>query len=63
MNTSRRHFIASTATAVALAKLAPLFAAELKPRFQIGACDWSIGKQADRRRWSSRSRSVSTACK
>ena len=47
MNTSRRHFIASTATAVALAKFAPLSAAESRPRFQIGACDWSIGKTAD----------------
>lgn len=47
MNTSRRQFIAATATAVALAKFAPLFAAEAKPRFKIGACDWSIGKMAD----------------
>ncbi len=47
MDPSRRQFIASTATAVALAKFAPLFAAESRPRFQIGACDWSIGKTAD----------------
>jgi L-ribulose-5-phosphate 3-epimerase len=47
MNKNRRQFIASTAAAVALAKFAPLFAAEANPRFQIGACDWSIGKQAD----------------
>ena len=47
MTTNRRQFIASTAAAVALAKLAPLFAAEAKPRFKIGACDWSIGKMAD----------------
>ena len=46
MNTSRRQFIASTA-AVALARFAPLFAAEARPRFKIGACDWSIGRQAD----------------
>ena len=47
MITNRRQFIASTATAVALAKVAPLFAAEGKPRFKIGACDWSIGRMAD----------------
>lgn len=47
MNTSRRQFITSTATAIALAKWAPLAAAETRPRFQIGACDWSIGKTAD----------------
>jgi sugar phosphate isomerase/epimerase len=28
-------------------RLAPLFAAAEKRRFKIGACDWSIGKQAD----------------
>ncbi|MSU62015.1 MAG: hypothetical protein EXS31_06415 [Pedosphaera sp.] len=47
MTTNRRQFIASTAAAVALAKFAPLFAAEARPRFKIGACDWSIGKMAD----------------
>ena len=47
MTTNRRLFIASATAAVALAKFAPLFAAEAKPRFKIGACDWSIGKMAD----------------
>jgi len=46
MTTNRRQFIVSTA-AVALAKFAPLFATDVKPRFTIGACDWSIGKMAD----------------
>jgi sugar phosphate isomerase/epimerase len=30
-----------------VSQFAPLFAAEAKPRFKIGACDWSIGKMAD----------------
>ena len=47
MTTNRRQFIASTAAAVALPKFAPLFAAEDKPRFKIGACDWSVGRMAD----------------
>ena len=47
MTTNRRQFIASAAATVALGKFAPLFAAEGKPRFKIGACDWSIGKLAD----------------
>ena len=47
MKLNRRRFLASTVSAVALAKLAPLLAADSKPRFQIGACDWSIGKMAD----------------
>jgi sugar phosphate isomerase/epimerase len=47
MTTHRRQFIASTAAAVALAEFAPLFAAAPKPRFKIGACDWSIGRMAD----------------
>ncbi|MBI3853935.1 MAG: sugar phosphate isomerase/epimerase [Verrucomicrobia bacterium] len=47
MTTNRRQFLASTAAALALGKFAPLFAAETKPRFKIGACDWSIGKMAD----------------
>lgn len=47
MKLNRRCFLASTTSAVALAKFAPLFAAEAKPRFKIGACDWSIGKTAD----------------
>lgn len=47
MTTNRRQFLASTAAAVVHAKFAPLFAAEAKPRFKIGACDWSIGKMAD----------------
>ena len=47
MITNRRQFLASTAATVAWAKFAPLAAAEAKPRFKIGACDWSIGKMAD----------------
>ena len=47
MTTNRRQFITGTAAALALGKFAPLFAAEAKPRFKIGACDWSIGKMAD----------------
>ena len=47
MTLNRRQFIASGAAAIALGTFAPLFAAETKPRFKIGACDWSIGKMAD----------------
>ena len=47
MTTNRRQFIASSAAVFALGTLAPVFAAETKPRFKIGACDWSIGKMAD----------------
>lgn len=47
MRTNRRQFLASTAATVAFAKFAPAFAADAKPRFKIGACDWSIGKMAD----------------
>jgi sugar phosphate isomerase/epimerase len=44
---TRRDFLhASLAASVAL-PLQQLLAAELKPRFKIGACDWSIGKMAD----------------
>ncbi len=48
MNTSRRQFLAATS----LAALAPLslpraHAAADRPRFTIGACDWSIGRTAE----------------
>ncbi len=46
--TSRRQFLASSAAAlVALDRFDRLFAADTKPSFKIGACDWSIGKMAD----------------
>lgn len=48
---TRRTMIARCAQAAAayatLSHYAPLFAAPAKRRFKIGACDWSIGKQAD----------------
>lgn len=48
---SRRRMLvrsAQTATALAFASaFAPLLASPGKRRFQIGACDWSIGKMAD----------------
>lgn len=48
MNTNRRQFLLHTAAATAsLAGFEPIFAAEAKPRFKIGACDWSIGRMAD----------------
>lgn len=43
----RRDFLQLSATAVAGLALGPVLAAEPKPRFKIGACDWSIGKMAD----------------
>lgn len=43
----RRQFIAGTVTTAALASTDPFLAAEARPRFKIGACDWSIGKTAD----------------
>ena len=47
MTTNRRRFLARTSALVALARFAPLFAADARPRFKIGACDWSIGRMAD----------------
>lgn len=44
---TRRQFLAATAATALIAPMTPALAAEPKPRFQIGACDWSIGKQAD----------------
>lgn len=48
---TRRTMIARCAQAAAayaaFSHCAPLFAAPAKRRFKIGACDWSIGKQAD----------------
>jgi L-ribulose-5-phosphate 3-epimerase len=48
---SRRQMISRAATTSAAllfsAQIAPLLAAPDKRRFKIGACDWSIGKQAD----------------
>jgi L-ribulose-5-phosphate 3-epimerase len=51
MKLSRRQMLGCTAQTAAwlagAAQLAPLFAAPEKRRFQLGACDWSIGKMAD----------------
>src|SRR5512137_1295809 len=52
MNTcSRRQMLARSAGLAAAATLAsrfaPLFAAPASRGFQIGACDWSIGKMGD----------------
>ena len=47
MKLTRRQFVTGALTAAGLARLAPLFAADAKQRFKIGACDWSIGKMAD----------------
>jgi L-ribulose-5-phosphate 3-epimerase len=43
----RRQFLTGALAAASLAPLVPLFAASAKPRFKIGACDWSVGKMAD----------------
>jgi L-ribulose-5-phosphate 3-epimerase len=51
MKLSRRQMLGRTAQTAAwlagAAQLAPLLAAPEKRRFQLGACDWSIGKMAD----------------
>jgi sugar phosphate isomerase/epimerase len=47
MNPTRRQFLKATAAMATLAPLAPLASTGGKGRFQIGACDWSIGKMAD----------------
>jgi sugar phosphate isomerase/epimerase len=44
---TRRRFLTGTVAATALTPFATLFAAAPKSRFQIGACDWSIGGMAD----------------
>lgn len=44
---TRRDFLAASLAATTLSPLKHLFAAEARPRFKIGACDWSIGKMAD----------------
>jgi sugar phosphate isomerase/epimerase len=43
----RRGFLKLGTAAAAGLALGPAIAAGPKPRFQIGACDWSIGKMAD----------------
>lgn len=47
MKLTRRDFLAASLAAAAISPLQQIFAAEPRPRFQIGACDWSIGKMAD----------------
>ena len=47
MKLTRRDFLAASLAAAAISPLQQIFAAETRPRFQIGACDWSIGKTAD----------------
>ena len=42
-----RRSVQTAAWLAAAAEFAPLFAAPEKRRFQIGACDWSIGKMGD----------------
>lgn len=44
---ARRDFLKVGAAAAAGLALGPALAAEARPRFKIGACDWSIGKMAD----------------
>lgn len=44
---TRRDFLKLSAAAAAGVTLGAVTAAEAKPRFKIGACDWSIGKMAD----------------
>lgn len=46
MTTNRRQFLAG-AGAVAFSKFTLHSATGLRPRFKIGACDWSIGKMAE----------------
>jgi L-ribulose-5-phosphate 3-epimerase len=43
----RRIFIQHTAWLAGAGLLAPYYLGKLKKRFKIGACDWSIGKNAD----------------
>jgi L-ribulose-5-phosphate 3-epimerase len=42
---TRRQFVASAATGIMLAPIATILAVDPKPRFKIGACDWSIGRR------------------
>ncbi len=47
---SRRKLLLNTAAVAALSPLASvneLFGAEAKKKFEIGACDWSLGKSSD----------------
>jgi L-ribulose-5-phosphate 3-epimerase len=44
---NRRRFATRVLAAASLAPFVPLFAGDPKPRFTIGACDWSVGKLAD----------------
>jgi sugar phosphate isomerase/epimerase len=46
-NLDRRDFLKLSAAAAASLALGPAIAAGPKPRFRIGACDWSIGRMAD----------------
>ncbi len=47
MKFSRRGFLATGLAAASILPLGHLLSAEARPRFKIGACDWSIGKMAD----------------
>lgn len=44
---ARRDFLRLSAAAAAGLSFGRVLAADAKPRFKIGACDWSIGKTAD----------------
>jgi len=44
---NRRQFATRALATASLAPFIPLFAGDPKPRFKIGACDWSVGKMAD----------------
>ena len=47
MKLTRRDLLTSGLAAAAFSPLRHRLAAGVEPRFQIGACDWSIGRQAD----------------
>ena len=47
MKFTRRDILTASLAAAAFSPLRHRLAADVEPRFQIGACDWSIGRQAD----------------
>ena len=47
MKLTRRDLLTASLAAAAFSPLRHRLAAGVEPRFQIGACDWSIGRQAD----------------
>jgi len=47
MGLTRRNFFHAGLAAAAILPLPHLLAVDTKPRFRIGACDWSLGKMAD----------------